>query len=66
MDYQLRVLRFATVLLCSVAKVGRVVPVVVGFKRTVLIEAQVLRLLIRKLCQVGLKRGQMQTGDIFI
>ena len=42
------------------------VPVVVGFKGTILIQAQIFCLLVSQLCQVGLKSGQMQTGDIFI
>lgn len=44
----------------------RLVPVVVGFKRTILVQAQVLGLLIRKLCQMGIKSGQMQAGNILI
>lgn len=44
----------------------RAAPVVVGFEGPVLIQAQVLRLLVCQLGQVGLKRGQMQAGDIFI
>lgn len=42
------------------------VPVVIGFKRAVLIQTQVFCLLVTKLCQVGIKRGQMQTRNIFI
>lgn len=42
------------------------VPVVIGFKRTILVQAQVLCLLIRKLRQVCIKSGKMQTGDILI
>lgn len=45
---------------------GRVGPVVVGFEGPVLVQAQVLGLLVRQLRQVSLKRGQMQTGHIFI
>lgn len=44
----------------------RAAPVVVGFEGPVLVQAQVLRLLVRQLGQVGLKCGQMQAGHIFI
>lgn len=44
----------------------RLIPVVIGFKRAILIQTQVFCLLVTKLCQVGIKRGQMQTRNIFI
>lgn len=50
----------------TVATLCRTVPVVVWFERAILIQAQVLGLIIRKLRQVGIKSGQMQTGNIFI
>lgn len=57
---------FSVILLLFEVKVWTVVPVVVGFKRAILVQAQVFCLLIGKLCQVGLKGGQMQTGNILI
>lgn len=53
-------------LLYSVVKLCGAVPVVVWFERPVLVQAQVFCLLISKLCEVGIKSGQMQTGHIFI
>lgn len=66
MNDSLSVQPFHDSLLCLAVKLWRTVPVVVGFKRTVLIKAQVFCLLISKLCQVGLKGGQVQTGDVLI
>lgn len=46
--------------------INKGVPVVVGFKRTILVETQVFCLLVSKLGQVGIKSSQMETGNIFI
>lgn len=41
-------------------------PVVIGFEGAVLVEAHVLGLLVRQLCQVSVKDGQVQAGHVLI
>lgn len=41
-------------------------PVVIGFEGAVLVETHVLGLLVRQLCQVSVKDGQVQTGHVLI
>lgn len=41
-------------------------PVIIRFEGAVLVEAHVLGLLVRELCQVSIKVWQVQTGHILI